>query len=475
MRHLSRSHFLSSLLEGSALLAIFSIPLGTRALFGFVTPGFDEYEAFFLYASDIAVLLFLALLFVKENDWLRRIVGALPRVVWQGGALFFLAALLSLAFAPSFSLALYAFVRLALGGLFALGLAAAIGRKFVTVPFLFGSLAAAGVSQALLAFWQFKVQGSVGLALTLPLTLLGEPLLGPLVGGAAKIMVAGGALLRSYGTLPHSNILAAVLIVAFIALSYFWLNRRAQWRIWSGGKSLWSDILIGVLLYVIALGLTLTFSRSGWLAALAAAAFLAASAFLIKELRIQAARFVVLLFTISFLLFSILGWAIFPRVTLTSEEPAVAYRLRYNELAIELIKKNPLGVGIGNQVLYGVTHGVYFDLGMTERWQWQPVHNLHLLIASEIGLLGLLGFLAVALGALWYAARGFIKARDGRLELCVAAVAFAALLLLGFFDHYLWTLQAGRLLLWGAFGILLGSTLRSRARSSTDRIHPSEG
>lgn len=446
----SRSHFLSSFLEGAAILAVFSIPLGTRALFGFVTPGFDEYESFFLYASDVAVILFLALLSIKERAWLPGTLRSLPKAAVLGGAALFLGALLSLSSAVSLPLALYAFVRLLLGALFAFGLAAAVGRKFVPAPFLLGSLAASGVFQALVAFFQFRAQGSIGLS------LLGEPTLGPLVGGAAKIIVAGGALLRGYGTLPHPNVLAAVLVVAFLATSYFWLRRPGIQKAWHGGAPFRSDILLGVALFVVATGLALTFSRAGWFVAGLVAAFLAAGAVARKELRIQAVRYAVLSSAALLLVILMLGWALFPRAALSRGEPAVQARLRYNDLGVMLIKERPLGVGIGNQVLYAVERGRYFDLGMRERWQWQPVHNIYLLAAAEVGLLGLVGFLLLFLGALYAALRHLTAHKDGWLEVGVPAVALGALLALGLFDHYLWTLQPGRLLLWGVLGILLG-------------------
>ncbi|MDP3947434.1 MAG: O-antigen ligase family protein [bacterium] len=460
MWRLSLSHFPSALFEGAAILAVFSIPFGTRSFFGSVTPGFDEYESFFLYTSDIAVLLFLALLTIKDRAWLPRILGVLPKAVTLGAALMLLGAALSVFFAPSLPLAIYAFARLALGLFFAAGLAAAISQRHVPPPFLLGALAVSGVFQALLAFLQFRAQGSIGLS------LLGEPLLGPRIGGAAKIIVEGGALLRGYGTLPHPNVLAAVLIVALLALSYFWLRRPGIRKMWQGGAPLWSDVLLGIALFVVAIGLALTFSRSGWLAACAATALLVFGAFLMKEFRIQAARLFFLLLTIFYLLSVSMGWAIFPRATLTREEPAVAYRLRYNDLGLELVKRNPLGVGIGNQVLHAVARGTYLEFGMRERWQWQPIHNIYLLVATEVGLLGALGFIVMLGAVLWHGILRFLRRGAERLPIVVALTALAALLALGFADHYLWTLQSGRLLLWSVLGILLGLI---SPHSSTDR------
>ena len=47
-----------------------------------------------------------------------------------------------------------------------------------------------------------------------------------------------------------------------------------------------------------------------------------------------------------------------------------------------------------------------------------------------------------------------------------------ALFALSLFDHFLWTLQPGRLMLWLIIGIVIGV---NSACDSMDRIHPSEG
>ena len=109
-----------------------------------------------------------------------------------------------------------------------------------------------------------------------------------------------------------------------------------------------------------------------------------------------------------------------------------------------------LGVGIGNQVLYSVKNNIYKDAGMSPVWQWQPIPNIYLLMASEIGVLGLLAFILFA-GKLLISYALVI-----RYQLSVIPfVMFGSLLLLGLFDHYLWTLQPGRLMLWFIIGIVL--------------------
>ena len=58
---------------------------------------------------------------------------------------------------------------------------------------------------------------------------LGESILGPEIPGVAKIVVAGGKILRAYGTFPHPNILAAFLLLGLFS-SYYFLFRNRETR-----------------------------------------------------------------------------------------------------------------------------------------------------------------------------------------------------------------------------------------------------
>jgi O-antigen ligase len=118
------------------------------------------------------------------------------------------------------------------------------------------------------------------------------------------------------------------------------------------------------------------------------------------------------------------------------------YRLLYANVGAKLIGNNPLGVGVGTQVYYSVTNDLYQNRGLTKLWQWEPIHNLYLLIGSEIGLFGLLSFLAFLGIVSWRLLRRV------SLEAAVGVSLLVAILVLGLFDHFLWDLQPGRLLLW---------------------------
>ncbi len=172
---------------------------------------------------------------------------------------------------------------------------------------------------------------------------------------------------------------------------------------------------------------------------------------------------------------------IFSRAHVDAGEPAVVQRLAYNAMGFALIKAHPFGVGIGNQVLYAVQNGWYQKFGMDKAWQWEPIHNIYILMASEIGIGGVVAFM-VFLVSLFLNPKS--QARNSKqyqnpndqnpksfyflnfgnlnlfriwnLEFSISAAMLVVLLLLGLTDHYLWTLQQGRLLLWLAIGLAWG-------------------
>jgi O-antigen ligase len=89
---------------------------------------------------------------------------------------------------------------------------------------------------------------------------------------------------------------------------------------------------------------------------------------------------------------------------------------------------------------------------MTKGWERQPVHNLYLLIASEIGVIGALAF-CIFLFAL--IAR-LIKNKS--IEAGLALALLVGLLFFGLFDHFLWDIQAGKLMLWLVIALALSQS-----------------
>lgn len=438
------------------LIALFvAIPFGTKKfLFSFATPFSNfytsEYTSAFLFGTDLIILACGALLLAGMS--FRALLGFVKRHRGISTLLtvLLLSVLISVALSNYPAFAGYAFFRFAIAGLAGLVAWSALRRGIVEVRHVMGALAVSAVFQAIVAFLQFTLQRSVGLR------WLGETLaLGSHTPGIATVLTDGVQLLRSYGTLPHANVLAAFLVLGLVALCYLFLTTDRL-----GGRA---RAIAGVI--IVETGLLLTFSRSGWIVAAVAVVAVLAIGFMDRARRHRAWMLTFALALSLAILIGALQAIIVPRATLSAGEGPVRDRLRYNEMGVAIIAARPLGVGMGNELFYAYDRGMFQTHGLPARGQWQPIHNLYLLAGSEIGIVGL-----ACLMALFFV--GFRNVwRRHTMETNMVVLMFASLLLFGLFDHFLWDLQAGRLMLWSTLGIMWGIS----ARSSTDRTYPSEG
>lgn len=431
-------------------LFLISIPFGFRILLYQFTPGFHEYESVFLYVGDFLLAAFLVLFcFNFKNIRCFKTASVFGYRMSHILSIFLFFMGLSVLLADYKLLALYNFIRLALLVLFAFAIGKLLKEGFLKLEKIFAVLGILAVVESLIGVAQFYYQKSLGL------WFLGESVLEEGIRGVAKIDIEGGHFLRAYGTFPHPNVLAAFLLLGLFSLFYFWTRRPVEWRPFSALRRLfWGDLLIGAGLFIVLLGLVLTFSRASWLIAVVLSVAFLVYLLMNKNYWKQSLRLFILLSSISYMLFVIFSWAILPRAQISANEPAVSQRLSYNELGFNLLKSKPFGVGIGNQVIYAVKNNLYQDLRMSEVWQWQPIHNLYLLISSEIGVFGLIIFLVFIAGLL-VLNFPFLISKQILLEKVIVIVMLSSLLLFGFFDHFLWTLQPGRLMFWLVIGLMI--------------------
>jgi len=499
-----------------AYLFAASAPLGYRLLIKHFTPGFDEYEAIFVYLNDAALIFFLvfylcffwlerpAVLFMRQLSERFRLGSAKARerrlclaagakqhpvpaeqnrgtfsVISKTEAYIAIAFLafcaISTAFADYKLLALYDFLRLALLMLAAFALGKLVGIGVVKFKNIFIILSSLAVIESLIGFLQFIAQQSLGLK------VLGESVLGLSVAGSAKVVVDGTPLLRAYGTFPHPNVLAAFLLLGLASLYYLWLQApRLTSQNW-GGRTL-RNTFLGIGIFAICTGLALSFSRAGWILASAISVLTIGYYLYQKSYRARAATLLVVVVASCMFLLATLSNLVFPRAAINISEPAVSYRLAYNEIGLNLIKNHPLGVGLGNQVVYSVDNEVYQKFGMNQVWQWQPIHNIYLLIASEAGVLGLIAFILFVASVVFKISNfpAYAKASVGRQfsifklirrahhpelsegqtpnsEFFISTIMLSALLGFGLVDHFLWTLEPGRLMLWLTIGLVMGA------------------
>lgn len=416
-----------------AYSVLFIIPFGAKKLLMIGRPEFFEYarefSSFFFYVVDILLLLFLffSLFYFKKKffkhevfDWI--VCGILLCV---GFSLFFV---------NDTAFSLYAFLRLGLAILFALGIRTCVREGIILFQGFCSVIGISAVLQSVLAIAQFILQQSVGVR------ILGESVIRSTTPGVARVAIGGVNYLRAYGTMPHANILAAFFVMGLSALILlFFITSREKHLL---------RTLLPIGIFLVLIGLILTFSRSGWIVAAFLISSTLAYGFIYRAWRRSAIELLGILVGFVVVLSLIFGWAIIPRAGFAKGEPSVDHRVFYNEIGIHLIQERPLGVGIGNQVLFSVKDGSYLGKGLDKVWTWQPIHNLFILLTVELGIQGLLLFLALLFVV--------FTPHKWTPHYISITLLFVAFLLFGLFDHFFWDLEAGRLMFWAVLGIMMG-------------------
>ena len=364
------------------------------------------------------------------------------------------------------------------------------------------------ILQSVVGIIQFLFHRSLGLRFVM------ESVLSPAIPGVAKIILGGEKYIRAYGFFPHPNILAGVLVLSLV-LSLFLLNcstwnilrgeamtlKSSQSRFYFFSKKLpvkkssfiWAIFLIQIF------GLLLSFSKSAMLGLFVALAYLfhpeksknvprgtfldcgAGVEHFEKDESKQRGKSRTVLGIVLFCFGAILFlFAIKINLHAFLIAP-LKERIFYTNVPRGTIFEEPiLGVGMGQSVLIMQD---YFQK-VLEPFEYQPVHNVFLLIWSELGVVGVVLFILF----IWrlfcsqkdkIVPRGTIPdysnqknfelfhlpRRQAGVEqfyliwdiltahLRAALLAFVVIML---FDHYFWDIQQGQVMFWLVSGLLAG-------------------
>jgi hypothetical protein len=387
------------------------------------------------------------------------------------------------------------------------------------------SIIGIGIFQSIVGISQFFLQHSLGL------TWLKESIISQGVPGVAKIILNNHKIIRAYGLMPHPNILGGFLATCLILLLYSYKlfhadlhaeqstksnlsqivprgtisiassqpqNESFYPRI-SSKKSFYKNIwLIYGTFLILLLSLLLTLSKSAILGLCLALAYIfiivprgtiiSRKSQLFKNIQSQINNlkkmfhvehfriYTVLLAITLVSLFLILKPNLHSIFIQSLEERGV-----YLDISYHVIAANPiLGVGVG-QFVWGMqtySHVILLP------WQYQPVHNVFLLILSELGISGLglylwLIWVLIDSPQLSIVPRGAMEQivtplKNGRenssnsiLNNIFANLSndnvlpyFKAIMLIFLFimlfDHYFWDIQQGSLMLWMVLGVIAG-------------------
>lgn len=279
------------------------------------------------------------------------------------------------------------------------------------------------LGESLLAVFQWWRQSSIFGYLPFggPVYRAGQP-------GLATVAFWGAQKVRSYGTFPHPNALGGYLAVVLI-----WVI----WGIWERGVMRGKKG--GVLVLVLLTGLFLSFSRSAWWVATVGTLVLLGS-----RLRSKTARLGIVLLLLG--LFLGTGWYLGSQLG----SPSWLRRGELISASFNMLQKSPwLGIGLGE---FTAVSENYYQTSELIRFV-QPVHNLYLLSVAEVGLLGGLGLL---LGVAFLVRS--LLVRTSTPFFLPLSLSLGAVLLLGLFDHYWWTLPQTSLIFWLTLGLAASYT-----------------
>ena len=419
------------------LAALFLLPWQTRWMFGFepLSSGISEFGVLSLFAVEILI--------VASFILPARTIG----IVQSGGQPFIkhrpefdltvvlgwlmvLAVLASVVVAPNTNLASMAWLHILVGYLLFLGLL----NKHLKPQEALLAFALGLILPSLLGMYQAVAGVSPSS------TWLGLAAHDAMTPGASVIETFSLRFLRAYGSFQHPNIFGGYLAVGLFAVFLFprwYRSRRARLGAYAMGA-------------LFASTLVLTYSRSAWLAF--ALSFAITGWMLFTHHRVEMRRVIPLGLIILVMIFftvTLFSNPIFTRFDATARLEAQSIEERFDGIEEwkRVVSGNVLeGVGAGN---YTVALEETFP--GREAYAYQPVHNTYLLIFSEVGIIGVLFIL------LWAASIDrYNYAQIPRVPAVGALAMGNAVLIIGFLDHYIWSLWPGLALL----AFVMAMTLR---------------
>lgn len=251
-------------------------------------------------------------------------------------------------------------------------------------PDLFWVLVLIIVLQASVAAAQFITQGDLGLRFT------GELALDPDVREISIVMRDGRRWLRGYGLTIHPNTLVRTLVPAMLMLPLALGGRPSRIRQVVGGGA----IALGFI------GMLAALSRWGFICLLFGV-FIAALPNLLAFIRDRQLRRLVpsrpalgtlaAMILISVFFMSVYGSTLTGRVVDTDtpiESRSIWERQRDTQVSLEIFREHPWR---------GVGYGHYLEHALTKDAWAEVVHSVPLLLAAELGILGILLWLSLLL------------------------------------------------------------------------------
>lgn len=440
---------MSKLISYGIYLLVFLLSLQTRYIlkYGELNNGPWEYGTVSLYSLDILIIILLTLTLVRQNKLeLKHNYQNYKAYYWLALGLV-TASTLSIIGAFNFSLAGFAIVKLILG--LSVGYII-LNNNFDKLKFWFWFLFGA-IIQAGLGIWQFATQSSFANK-WLGIAQHTAKELGTSVVEAQATDGIWERWMRAYGGLDHPNILGGFLAIALIITLILFLKNKTKNKKKANDENNENKLDKLELFYYVAIaiitpGLFFSLSRTAWIATIVGIIILLIQQYQeIKKLLVPLIIMMIiiggLLIQYHYIVFSRFGDM--HRIEVTSINERISYVQNAKKLIYDY---GIMGVGIGN---HGLAVQKILDDRQISYW-YQPVHNLPLLIWSEIGLLGILAFLILAIWLLIVTIKKIKKQPQQAVHLPII-IALGIMMML---DHWLWSLHFGNIFLWLLIAMML--------------------
>lgn len=275
------------------------------------------------------------------------------------------------------------------------------------------------------AIVQFFKKGTIGGFMY----LLGERTFDISTPGIALINFLGRQFMRPYSLFSHPNSYAGFIGAVFV-LSLLYTKQKV------GRKERY---LKNAFIASSTIGLFLSFSKTAWIGLLIILPF-----YVVMKKRKVLIKQLILGYLLTLILLSLFMPIFASKYTESFVlKDNIKQRLVLSIKAGKLISVKPLfGVGLNNFITNLSLKWYEFP----NDWILQPVHNIYLLIFSELGLIGL----TAAVIFLFYLIKKCVKK-----DKIILLLALVFVLTSGFFDHYWITLQQNEILLATIIGLII--------------------
>jgi len=434
----TKAEFIDKICEYGVYVWLFLLPWQTRYFLvsGTINDTFWEYGSKVVYATELLLVVLLGVrffLWCKRREWQKlkkskHWYTSVPVVL----AIFFVYTTLSLLWSDNASLSWYYVVKLCLaGGAFWLMVSTKVKSDRMMT-----ALVAAGVVQGLLAVSQFTNQFIPAVK------WLGIAEQDAKVPGAAVVESVLSRWLRGYGSLPHPNILGGFMTVLMVFVWELYVLARQRMRKLPSNLFKWYRPGLLFATVFIVTGLVLSFSRAAWLG-LAFCLFGVIVSIFTKLHRERKSSLLSFLVVVG--LAAALWPVIFSEPFLVRVKGNEVLELRSNQERLEslvgakdVIRDNwVFGTGLGTY-----TWSLYQKTSQYPAWFYQPVHNVYLLVMSELGIVGLMLFLWLVGLVLYYSRKPW------------SWLVLGLMLFMWLFDHWWWSLQFGWYFIFLVFGFV---------------------